>query len=238
MTNGRPRPCGTAPDPGPGPNRNECRVLRRLRRRPQRHPGGGIPGRRVQLPADPGPRRRRLRGFDGGGVPGRGRRDRRRQPAELGRRPSSAWPSGSRSGEGRAWPPGHRVSGRDHLLRASTYYRTAEYYADGESGTTRCGMGERSQACFAEGASLLDPPVELIEVPFERGRSPATWSARPAATPGPERAASPPWSGWAGSTRAPRSSTSTWVRPGPSGAGTCSSSTARASPDACAPTRP
>src|SRR5580704_3817025 len=51
---------------------------------------------------------------------------------------------------------GHRVSGRDHLLRASTYYRTAEYYADGFSGSS-VRMGERSQACFAEGASLLDP---------------------------------------------------------------------------------
>jgi pimeloyl-ACP methyl ester carboxylesterase len=33
-------------------------------------------------------------------------------------------------------------------------------------------MGERGQACFAEGASLLDPPVELIEVPFEDGALP------------------------------------------------------------------
>ena len=43
---------------------------------------------------------------------------------------------------------GRRVSGRDHLLRASTYYRTAEYYADGVSGQAHR-MGERSQACFA-----------------------------------------------------------------------------------------
>jgi pimeloyl-ACP methyl ester carboxylesterase len=66
---------------------------------------------------------------------------------------------------------GHRVSGRDHLLRASTYYRTAEYYADGVSGTSQR-MGERSQACFAEAAALLEPPVELIQVPFEEGALP------------------------------------------------------------------
>lgn len=66
---------------------------------------------------------------------------------------------------------GHRVSGRDHLLRASTYYRTAEYYADGTSESSRR-MGERSQACFAEGASLLDPPVELVQVPFDGGTLP------------------------------------------------------------------
>jgi pimeloyl-ACP methyl ester carboxylesterase len=66
---------------------------------------------------------------------------------------------------------GRRVSGRDHLLRASTYYRTAEYYADGiEAGSHL--IGERSQACFARAASLLDQPVELIEVPFEGGSLP------------------------------------------------------------------
>jgi pimeloyl-ACP methyl ester carboxylesterase len=77
---------------------------------------------------------------------------------------------------------GHRVSGRDHLLRASTYYRTAEYYADGVSGSS-ARMGERSQACFAEGASLLDPPVELIEVPFEDGALPG-YLVRPSDDPG------------------------------------------------------
>ncbi len=80
---------------------------------------------------------------------------------------------------------GHRVSGRDHLLRASTYYRTAEYYADGVSGSS-VRMGERSQACFAEGASLLDPPVELIEVPFEDGALPG-YLVRPAADADSER---------------------------------------------------
>jgi hypothetical protein len=66
---------------------------------------------------------------------------------------------------------GRRVSGRDHLLRASTYYRTAEYYAEGvEGGSHR--TGERSQACFAQAAALLDRPVELVEVPFEGGSLP------------------------------------------------------------------
>ena len=40
---------------------------------------------------------------------------------------------------------GHRVSGRDHYLRASTYYRTAEYYADGVRGRSHQ-TGERSRA--------------------------------------------------------------------------------------------
>jgi pimeloyl-ACP methyl ester carboxylesterase len=66
---------------------------------------------------------------------------------------------------------GRRVSGRDHLLRASTYYRTAEYYADGVTGGTQR-MGERNQACFAQAAALMDRPVEPIEVPFEGGTLP------------------------------------------------------------------
>jgi hypothetical protein len=75
---------------------------------------------------------------------------------------------------------GRGVSGRDHLLRASTYYRTAEYYADGVSGRSRR-MGERSQACFADAAGLFDPPVELVDVPFEGGTLPG-YLVRPAGT--------------------------------------------------------
>ncbi len=66
---------------------------------------------------------------------------------------------------------GHRVSARDHLLRASTYYRTAEYYTGGEDGGSTQ-MGERSQSCFADGAALGDPPVERIDVPYEDGALP------------------------------------------------------------------
>ena len=89
----------------------------------------------------------------------------------AGPRPSSAWPTGSRNGPGPASEDGRRVSGRDHLLRASTYYRTAEYYADGVSGRS-LRMGERSQACFADAAGLFDPPIELVDVPFEGGTLP------------------------------------------------------------------
>src|ERR1019366_8187071 len=48
---------------------------------------------------------------------------------------------------------GHRVSGRDHLLRASTYYRTAEYYVDPATEASRH-TGERSRECFTEAGSL------------------------------------------------------------------------------------
>jgi hypothetical protein len=66
---------------------------------------------------------------------------------------------------------GHPISGRDHLLRASTYYRTAEYYAEGTT-AGRDKVGERSERCFADAAALLDPPVHRTEVPFESGSLP------------------------------------------------------------------
>jgi hypothetical protein len=78
---------------------------------------------------------------------------------------------------------GHRVSGRDHLLRASTYYRTAEYYADGTEGGSHH-TGGRSQECFAGAAALMDRPVELIDVPFEGGSLPG-YLVRPSPTVGP-----------------------------------------------------
>jgi alpha-beta hydrolase superfamily lysophospholipase len=75
---------------------------------------------------------------------------------------------------------GRRVSGRDHLLRASTYYRTAEYYAEGVTGEAYR-TGERSQACFAEATALLDPPVQRLEIPFEGGALPG-YLVRPPAS--------------------------------------------------------
>lgn len=75
---------------------------------------------------------------------------------------------------------GRRVSGRDHLLRASTYFRTAEYYGDGTSGRS-VRTGARSQACFAEAAGLFAPPVELVEAPFGDGSLPG-YLIRPVGT--------------------------------------------------------
>jgi len=61
---------------------------------------------------------------------------------------------------------GHLVSGRDHLLRASTYYRMAEYYAEGTA-MSPGEIGVRSERCFADAAAYLDPPVHRLEVPFD-----------------------------------------------------------------------
>ncbi|MHB8440144.1 MAG: alpha/beta hydrolase family protein [Acidimicrobiales bacterium] len=66
---------------------------------------------------------------------------------------------------------GHAVSARDHLLRASTYHRTAEYYAESDV-LTRSVRGERSRRCFADAAALFRPPIEVLSIPFEDGMLP------------------------------------------------------------------
>jgi pimeloyl-ACP methyl ester carboxylesterase len=61
---------------------------------------------------------------------------------------------------------GHLVSARDHFFRASTYYRTAQYYA--ESDLDRLAeLGRRGRRCFERAGALADPPVQRLAVPFE-----------------------------------------------------------------------
>jgi pimeloyl-ACP methyl ester carboxylesterase len=66
---------------------------------------------------------------------------------------------------------GHGVSARDHFLRASTYHRTAEYYAEADPAALS-ESGRRSRRCFDAAAALFDPPVEPFSIPFEDGALP------------------------------------------------------------------
>ncbi|HET6483493.1 MAG TPA: alpha/beta fold hydrolase [Actinoplanes sp.] len=63
---------------------------------------------------------------------------------------------------------GHRVSARESLLRASNYYRTAEFFlrehpADDPEVTL---LSTRSRDTFAEAAGLFDTPVEAVSIPY------------------------------------------------------------------------
>jgi pimeloyl-ACP methyl ester carboxylesterase len=60
---------------------------------------------------------------------------------------------------------GHRVSARDHLLRAATYHHAAEYYAEADP-VALTQSGERSRACFERALSIGSMPVEVVAVPF------------------------------------------------------------------------
>ena len=64
---------------------------------------------------------------------------------------------------------GHRVSGREALLRASNYYRTADFYrrenpaADTESAR----LANASRQTFADAAAQFDTPPHPLRIPYE-----------------------------------------------------------------------
>ena len=63
---------------------------------------------------------------------------------------------------------GHRVSARESFLRASTYFRTAEFYLHGDPSDSRILSTSRaSQKAYAEAAKLSGPTWEPVEIPYE-----------------------------------------------------------------------
>jgi pimeloyl-ACP methyl ester carboxylesterase len=79
---------------------------------------------------------------------------------------------------------GHVVSARDHFFRASTYYRTAQYYA--EADLERLDeLGRRGRSCFERAGVLAEPPVQRLAVPFEGALLPG-YVVTPTAVGAPE----------------------------------------------------
>lgn len=76
---------------------------------------------------------------------------------------------------------GHRVSARDLFLRASMYFRGAEYFADITSPQHR-ELGLASQDAFQEACPLGQPPVEIITIPFESTPLPGYFAPAPGVT--------------------------------------------------------
>jgi len=58
-----------------------------------------------------------------------------------------------------------RFSARGNFLRASNYYRAAEFYAPWER-PQRHELWQKSRDCFRRAAALFDPPIEILEIPF------------------------------------------------------------------------
>jgi pimeloyl-ACP methyl ester carboxylesterase len=62
----------------------------------------------------------------------------------------------------------HLISARDGFLRASTYYRSAEFFLHGQAEDPRVAVSYARQVeCFRDAAALFDPPIEWVEIPFE-----------------------------------------------------------------------
>ncbi|MFE0104554.1 TIGR03086 family metal-binding protein [Streptomyces sp. NPDC059009] len=63
---------------------------------------------------------------------------------------------------------GHRVSARDGFLRASNYYRSAEFFLHGNAADPRIRHAyDASVRCFRQAAALFTPAVEPVEIPYE-----------------------------------------------------------------------
>jgi pimeloyl-ACP methyl ester carboxylesterase len=63
---------------------------------------------------------------------------------------------------------GHTVSARDAYLRASGYYRAAEFFLHGDPADPRIlQTWEKSRDCFRKGIGLLPRPVKVVEIPYE-----------------------------------------------------------------------
>ncbi|MFI8460806.1 dipeptidyl aminopeptidase, partial [Kitasatospora sp. NPDC085464] len=69
---------------------------------------------------------------------------------------------------GKALAAGHTVSARDAYLRASNYYRSAEFFLHGHPCDPRHDHAyDRSVACFRSAAALFTPVIEPVEIPYE-----------------------------------------------------------------------
>jgi hypothetical protein len=64
---------------------------------------------------------------------------------------------------------GHRVSARRAFLRASNYYRTAEFFRRGSPIGDRLllDLSRRSRKAFGEAIELMDRPVERVTIPYD-----------------------------------------------------------------------
>ena len=64
---------------------------------------------------------------------------------------------------------GHRASARQAFLRASNYYRTAEFFRRQNPIGDRLllELSRRSREAFGEAIDLMDGPVERITIPYE-----------------------------------------------------------------------
>jgi pimeloyl-ACP methyl ester carboxylesterase len=63
---------------------------------------------------------------------------------------------------------GHMVSARDSFLRASIYYRTAEFFLHGNPSDPRLKLAyEKTVEAYKASAALFSPAIESIEIPYE-----------------------------------------------------------------------
>ncbi len=64
---------------------------------------------------------------------------------------------------------GHEVSAREAYLRASNYYRSAEFFIHEDPTDPRIiELGRKSRECFQRAGKLFEPQFEVMEIPYEK----------------------------------------------------------------------
>ncbi|UVO13678.1 dipeptidyl aminopeptidase [Mycobacterium sp. SVM_VP21] len=82
---------------------------------------------------------------------------------------------------------GHRISGRNALLRAATYYATCVVVADGCTGPdlVRARTFAAYRRCWEQYLGLLDNPPQPLEIPYENTTMPGWFFPAPGEGPKP-----------------------------------------------------
>jgi len=86
---------------------------------------------------------------------------------------ADAWEVTAKRVEAIAWDclnKGHKVSARDAFLRATTYWGATTVYADPTDPRQRSSY-EKERTCFREAAKLFNPEIEIVNIPYENGRT-------------------------------------------------------------------
>jgi hypothetical protein len=86
---------------------------------------------------------------------------------------TDAWEVTAKRVEAIGWDclkKGHKVSARDAFLRAITYWGATTHYVSPTDPRLRSSY-EKERACFREAAKLFDPPIEIVNIPYENGRT-------------------------------------------------------------------
>jgi len=86
---------------------------------------------------------------------------------------TDAWEVTAKRVEAIGWDclkKGHKVSARDAFLRAITYWGATTMYASPTDPRSRSSY-ERERVCFREAAKLFDPQIEIVNIPYENGRT-------------------------------------------------------------------
>jgi alpha-beta hydrolase superfamily lysophospholipase len=82
---------------------------------------------------------------------------------------------------------GHHVSAREAWLRASSYYRAAEFYLHDDAADPRIlELSRRSIDCFDRAIELTDAPIEKVSIPYVDSELPGRFYAATAGDPKPK----------------------------------------------------